>query len=229
MENRKYWKVVPIIDRDTGAHRQQYFYKRTRAQRIPISSHLARQLAGYCLIERDLRTVIEWLIELKKFVPSSKNPEVYGWSRVESSNSTHIALFVSALTFYGKCFAQTNARGIRLDSSWVPEDFLETHKQILALRNRFAAHSDDDEYEKVNVVLVLAGKKGRLRDSWMLYRELKQIEVMTQHPDDKASFEGLASELQRKVEQKMQELNDKIFKDEIHPAGLDHWLTQKMY
>lgn len=229
MDNRKYWKVVSIIDRDTGEHRQQYFFKRARARRIPLSSQLARQLAGYCLIDRDLRTVVEWLTELKKLVPPSKKSGTYGWSQVESKNSIHIALFVAALTFYGKCFAQSESRSIRLSIEWVPKEFHDTHQEVIALRNKFAAHSGDEEYEKVNVVLVLADKKGKLRDSWLLYRELKQIEVITQHPDDSASFEALARELQRKVNQKMQDLNDRIFKDEINPAGLDYWLTQSMY
>ena len=52
------------LDPETGVFRQKYFFRDVPAQRIPITSKFARRLAGYTLIERDLRAVHGWLEQI---------------------------------------------------------------------------------------------------------------------------------------------------------------------
>lgn len=226
----RYWKVVPIIDPDTGEHSQQYFFRRVRAKRIPIKSPLARQMAGYVLIERDLRMVMQWLSTIDRMSGPPKNQNQYAWTdKDDESHNRTLGLFVAALIFYGKCFSQCEGRRIRLDVDWIPQGFEETHKLVLMMRNNFAAHSGAEKFEDVNVVLVVPEKKGRLRDRLRLYREMKQPEALISHKDDEFSFFLLASKLREKVLEKLEELNRKIFQEEINPRGMKYWLAQERY
>ncbi len=231
MENpERYWKVVRIIDPDTGKHCQQYYFRRKRARRIPLASHLAKQMAGFALIERDLRMAERWLKSVAQLSGAPKNRSLHAWTdKDDESHGVTMGLFVAALVFYGKCFSDCEGRRIRLSQEWIPRGFEETHQLLITLRNNFAAHSGAEKFEAVNVVLVISEKKGRIRDKPRLYRELKQPEALSSHQDDKFSPLRLVQTLQCKVVEKLQELNDKIFRDEIRSKGMEYWAKQELY
>lgn len=225
--DRKYWTVRSVIDPSTGDHRNYYYFKRTAARRIPITSRVAKQLAGYVLIERDLRMAATWLTMLEKISPSSKGKKRHVWSATDKDEDSHahaLALFVAALSFYGKCFTQCEGRGVKLERSWIPLGFEGTHDLVIKMRHNFAAHSGADKFEDVHVVLVLAEKRGRLRDQALLVREMRQMESMISGADDNLSFRALVTELRTTVLAKLDELNAKIFREEINPQ-LPGWLS----
>jgi hypothetical protein len=226
----RYWKEVSIIDPDTGEHCQQYYFRRTRARRIPLTSHLARQMAGYALIERDLRMTLQWLNSIAQLSEAPKNRNRYAWTdKEDEAHALTLGLFVAALVFYGKCFSDCEGRRIRLSEEWIPQGFEDSHRLLIAMRNNFAAHSGAERFEAVNVVLVIPEKKDRIRDKPRLYRELRQTEALVSQHDDEFSAIKLVQELHKKVMNKLQELNDKIFRDEINPKGMAYWVKQQRY
>ena len=64
LTDRPGWTEMSELDPETGVFRQKYFFREVPAQRIPITSKFARRLAGYTLIERDLRAVDGWLEQI---------------------------------------------------------------------------------------------------------------------------------------------------------------------
>jgi len=229
-DKSKYWKVVPIINPHSGKHGQEYFFKGIRAKRIPMTSRLAEQMAGFTLIERDLRMVTQWLQAIDAM--SARPRDRAGHALTTHDDETHKlvqTLFVASLMFYGKCFADAEGRRIRLDRNWVPFEFKKTHEQMISMRNQFAAHSGSKGYERVQVVLVLPVKDRKIRDSPRLYRELLQTETVVSFEDDDTSFLRLAMLLQRKAVNKLEELNAKIFQEDINPKGMDYWLRLKEF
>jgi len=175
--------------------------------------------------------VIDWIHAINQFSSPPKNRDPYGWSetKTDALHNQTLGLFVAALSFYGKCFAQCEGRRIKLDGKWIPKGFEDTHQLILSMRNNFAAHSGADKFEDVNIVLVVAEKKGKLLDERMLVRELKQMEALISHQDDEYSFLLLSTKLRQKVLKKIDALNDKIFVEEINSRGAKFWLSQKKY
>lgn len=224
------WKVESVVIPETGEHYNRYFFKRVRAKRIPLKSKLAMQLGGYALIERDLRIVGTWLEEMHKHCEPLPENSRAGWGATRSSDEEHPivqSLFVSSVSFYGKCFSQCDGRKIKLDKKWVPHKFEDTHDLLIQMRNNFTAHSGATKFERVNVALVLAAKGNKLKDEALLYRELYQAESMRSLSSDDSSFEQLVEVLHEKVLLKLKSLNDKIFKEEINPKGMSYWLSLK--
>ena len=229
IKDRPGWKIESVVIPSTGEHYNRYFYRRTKAKRIELTSKLAQQLGGYALIERDLRMVLSWLLELKDLthgVPLTDG----GWWESTTSEKLHPivqSLFFSSISFYGKCFSECKGRKIKLDTQWVPEEFKATHKLLLQMRNNFTAHSGTAQFESVNVALVLARKGPKLKDEPLLIRELVQMEAMHSLDDDQTPAIKLLEIIHGKVKKKMGQLNDKIFKEEINPKGMEYWLSLK--
>ena len=224
---RKYWTLRSVIDPSTGDHRNHYYFKRVPARRIPITSPVAKQLAGYVLIERDLRMVATWLTMIDKISPPVRDKTRHAWSTTDKDDDSHaetLGLFVAALSFYAKSFTRCEGRRVKLERAWIPVGFKETHDLVMQMRHNFAAHSGADKFEDVHVVLVLAEKKGHLRDQALLFREMKQMESMISWTNDEFSFFALATQLRQKVLAKLDELNAKLFRDEINPR-LHEWLS----
>jgi hypothetical protein len=114
----KDWNVEEVLDPKTGEPHNKHFYKGQRAQRIPITSQRAKSLAAYALVERDLRMVREWIIRLDEL----NKPEITdlkdGWNitaKSDPENNLAQALFVAAVTFYGKCFSEAEGRRLKLE------------------------------------------------------------------------------------------------------------------
>lgn len=228
MKERSNWKFASDLTQG-GSARHQFFFKGVPARSMSLTSPLAKQLAGYVLIERDLRMVRQWLDRINDFPKPKRTRNVPGWHPTERNDADHnlcLGLFVASLTFYGKCFAQCEGRRIKLNDDWIPKGFEDTHSLVLRMRNNFAAHSGADKFEDVDIVLALPVKRGSLRDKPRLYRMLRQMEVMLDLEDDEFSFIKLAAELREKVVKKTEELNDKIFDEIRPPAGWHHWDTK---
>ena len=64
---------VQEIVRQNGKKERKYFYKDKRALRAPIITKDTKKLAGYTLIEKDLRNILVWLNEIDKLIPEKKS------------------------------------------------------------------------------------------------------------------------------------------------------------
>ncbi len=87
------------------------------------------------------------------------------------------------------------------------------------LRNNFAAHSGIENYEAVQIALVLPPKKKSGMPFW-LHRELFQADMLV---DPTGDIEALVKHVQHKVNNKIDQLQNKILLEEILPKGGDYW------
>jgi hypothetical protein len=215
------WESKEVFDRRTGKVERFYTYKRKPCKRVELTSPLARQLAGYVLIEKDLRSVAAWLSEIasRHTEGPQKEGEEFGHSNDRVAYTLIKGLFVAALTFYGKCFAQCEGRRIKLERSQLEARYHATHDQAITFRNNFAAHSGAAKLESVDVALVLPHKPGVLP---RIYNELQQPDLLWS-PTNEGSFLELVEYVRAMVVSKIQDLSEKILSEEVVPKGPEYW------
>ncbi|WP_036550182.1 hypothetical protein [Nitrincola lacisaponensis] len=219
------WVIQEIIDPKTGERKNRYFYKRNRAPRVQLKSKVAQQLAGYSLIEKDLRNVITWLTEIDKLHPrdSHKSKPFQASPNRETFNIVK-GLYVASLTFYGKCFTSCDGRRVKIEKSIIDDKFKEAHEDIMHMRHNFAAHSGADSFEEVKIALVLHPKvKSNMKPE--IFRELSQADFKDSHEED-VRFLRLAEHVRRKVISKIDSLAERIYEKEIRPKGKKYWYNQ---
>jgi hypothetical protein len=220
------------LDPNTGVFRQKYFFRGVPAQRIPITSKLARQLSGYTLIERDLRAVHGWLETILELSESQLAQEKEGWHLTDKPDPEHSlssALFIAAVTCYAKCFTQAEGRRLKLErKDVVPTEMREVHDLVMSFRDNFAAHSGTAKYETAQIVLVLNPLIREGEGSKFLMRELLQPESYVRY-NPIESFSTLVERIREHVLEKTAQLTQKIFTEEINSKGSDYWYSQNMY
>ncbi|MEH6566819.1 MAG: hypothetical protein V7756_15930 [Halopseudomonas sp.] len=113
----KDFKAAHTIDSLTGEVSRTYTHKGKQCKAIPLSSKLCNQLAGYTLIEKDLRSALIWLDEIeKRHNESPKDPSHrFGYGTNRENYTIIKGLFVALLTFYGKCFTKCEGRPVKLE------------------------------------------------------------------------------------------------------------------
>jgi len=219
------WKVREVVG-ETAADRQTfYYYKGKIAIRIELKSKLAQQLAGYTLIEKDLRNILVWLQAIDAIFPKEEHPNETIISPDRERFNTIKGLYVASLTFYGKCFSQCEGRRAQLNKKLIDQKFHELHEDILKQRNNYAAHSGADKFEDVKIALVLAPKREINQPPW-LYRELNQPDLSMSSKDDDINFRALVEHIREKVIDKMNIVSLKILQDEVAPQGREYWYKQ---
>lgn len=215
------WVIEEHINQAYFGRYTKYFYKNKRAPRILIKSKVAQQLAGYSLIEKDLRNILIWLAEIDVLFPDDERYEKSSISPDRKRFDLVKGLFVSSLVFYAKCFTRCEGRRIKLESKSIDDEYQELHDSVMSLRNNFAAHSGADKFEEVKVALVLPPKK-RDKIYPVLYKELLQADMMLTK-EDEADFKNLVLHVQAMVRKKMGDLETKIMNEEILPKGMNYW------
>lgn len=93
------WEIHAILDQSQHKRITKYFYKRKKAPRIELKDKISQQLAGYTLIEKDLRNAITWLEEIEILLPEKHRKD----SNISSDRNTFNKIkgnYVAALTFY---------------------------------------------------------------------------------------------------------------------------------
>jgi len=224
LRNRPGWTYRELLNPKTGERKNRYFYKRRVAKRVELTSRLTQQLAGYVLIEKDLRNVLLWLSKIDELVPEDHAPakgDTYTKSTDRELYSIVKGLFVAVVTFYGKCFTTCEGRRVKLDRSWIDNKYKEEHDTMMKFRHNFAAHSGADKFEEVKIVAVLDPKKHRGTIP-VLVKELKQPDVLMSKSDEKGS-EELVQYLQSKVLTKIHALEEKVLNEDVIAKGKDYW------
>ncbi len=216
------WEIHEYVNTEGIFSRYtKYFYKGKRAPRIEMRGPVARHLAGYSLIEKDLRNVLIWLSSINDIFPLEERVKKNAISPDRDKFNLIKSLFVSSLVFYGKCFTQCDGRKIKLDRRFVEPSYRETHEKIMKARHNFAAHSGADKFEDVQVSLVLNPKKSSGMPP-ILFKELMQADMML-HTGQEIDFKVLTEHVQKKVLKKMSDLEDKIMTEDVFEKGLDYW------
>lgn len=214
LPDNPHWQVLEQIDPETYEMKNRYYYQGEEADRVVLTSKLARQLCGYLLIEKDLRNIIEWFDRLKSNLVSE-----YGENDIAIVPVTVLrpdaaltkALFVAAVTFYGKLFTKAEGRRVSLHESWIEDASLrDAHQDLISARHNFTAHSGEGADEYAN--LIVASKrvsKGNVAKA--VATELKQPVAPTADQID--LFIRLARYLQDRVMAKIAQLKQKVLEE----------------
>jgi len=159
------WEYFTVLEPKKFVAYNNYYYKRTKCHRLVIGTRKAKVMAGYRLIEKDLRNCKVWLKQVRDLL--AEDPKNIGAKKnlknTEDRDKYNLVkgLFVAALTIYGKCFTNCEGRRVRLQTKDIDEKHQETHDEAMAFRHNFAAHSGAKNLEYSNVVIVLDSKRKR--------------------------------------------------------------------
>ena len=220
------YAVKEIVEPRTGKVHRLYTYKRKPCRRVVVQSRLADQLAGYTLVEKDLRNVLSWLAEIEQRHTDgpTRKDEHYARSPDRAKYNLIKGLFVAALTFYGKCFSKCEGRPVKLERAQLSEHFRQLHDTCMKYRHNFAAHSGSERLEHVEVVVVLPlqSKKPVLPN---LYRELFQPDLLSPSAGE-LTLSELVEHARSIAVTKTDLLSKKILNEEVLPKGREYWLKK---
>ena len=216
------WSKRTILEPDTGKSYNKYFYKRKPAYRVEVDTPKAKVLAGYGLIEKDLRSALIWLNGIKEIKKNDKNftdPKGHVKATYDREQFNLVkGLFVAALTFYGKCFSQCEGRGVKLQKSNLDEQFHEEHDNAMSFRHNFAAHSGAKKLEFSTVVVALDEKK---KASPFFTCELAQPDTFCN--DDLTKLINLFEHAKGFAVKKIEILSEKVCKEDVMSKGSEYW------
>ena len=216
----KEWSIREIVA-PNGKALTKYFFKRREALRIRLDSDMAKQLAGYVLIEKDMRSIMIWMKKITDMYEKSEHP--MDGTRISGDRETFDiikGLWVASLTFYGKAFTSAEGRSVKLKRNFLDKKHRKNHDLFMHIRHNFAAHGGRDAHEEARVVLALPPKI-RSSSPPRLFTELHQLDYMS--ADGEADLLILAEHIQSKLKQNIEDLQVKILEEEILPAGKQHW------
>lgn len=223
---REDWTFKEVVEPKTGKIHRLYWYKGKICKRVPLDSPMARQLAGYVLIEKDLRSALVWLGEIDRIRGDDAALDPRGSRNSKDRDRYDLVkgLFVAALTFYGKAFAQCEGRRVKMERRQIDKEFHEVHDEAIAFRNNFAAHSGAKLLERAEVAVVLPPKP-KLGVMPRVYREMNQPDFAMTRAGDK-SFPELIEHVKQISLRKIDQLSDKLLEEEVLPKGYAHWAAK---
>ena len=220
------WEVKEFLDQQTGRAERIYTFKRKSCKRVILGSRLAQQLAGYTLIEKDLRSVRFWLNEIatRHYAQPKHSGHSFNHSDDRETYNLIKGLFVASLTFYGKCFTSCQGRKIKLDRLQLAPQFREGHDELMRYRHNFAAHSGAEKFEEVIIALVFPRKK--CDETPRIYHELQQPDLAWTSDEKEISFLKIVEHALELAINKIRLLSDKILIEEVLPKGAEYWLRK---
>jgi hypothetical protein len=220
---RNDWKIKEFVEPRSGKTHRIYWYRGKVCKRVVLDSPIALQMAGYVLIEKDLRSSGIWLDEIARIrgEDAALDTGVHRHSQDRTRYNLVKGLFVAALTFYGKSFAQCEGRRIKMERRQLSEEFYESHDAAISFRNNFAAHSGARLLERAEVALVLPPKSKKML-SPRLYREMTQPDYATEAPGEK-TFAELIEHARSIALSKIAQLDSRILNQEVLPKGYAYW------
>ncbi|EGR1757958.1 hypothetical protein ACWO0M_004683 [Vibrio parahaemolyticus] len=120
-----------------------------------LNDKISQSYVGYRLIKSDLESVLEWA-KVSVTILEKK-------SKSESDKRVLHSLFVSMVTMYWKCFADTKGRHrMKLNPKWIDDKHRHIHEHLKNIRHNFAAHSGSDPFES-GYLLYFSDFDGRAR------------------------------------------------------------------
>lgn len=220
------WAVIDFIDKETGKIHRIYKYKNKPCKRVYLNSRLTDHLAGYSLIEKDLRSALVWLRKIDELVGDfdERKDGSFGVGRDREKYNIVKGLFVAALIFYGKGFSKCEGRPVKLERNQLGEEYRELHDLAISYRHNFAAHSGAKKLESVRVALVVPVKAKLGKAIPMnLYTELNQPDLAWHSKGEELWFIELFEHVRVMVKEKVKKLTDKIMTEEILPKDLSQF------
>jgi hypothetical protein len=220
------YAVKEVVEPRSGKVRRLYTYKQKPCRRVLLDSRLAGQLAGYTLIEKDLRSVLTWLLEIEALHTEGPTRKGEHFAKASDRKTYNLikGLFVAALTFYGKCFSKCEGRPVKLERVQLEDKFRATHDTCMKYRHNFAAHSGAERLEHVDIALVLP-LKAKKPVPPKLYRELFQPDLLSPSTGE-IKLSELVEHARSVALTKIDVLSRKILMEEVYPKGQEYWLKK---
>lgn len=217
------WSHTFYVDKKTGKKYRIYKYKGRPCKKVVLDSKICDQMAGYALIQKDLKSAIVWMREIDRI--QSTLPEIDGefhYGKERESYDIIKGLFVASLTFYGKCFSRCDGRPVKLEKKQLDEKYHELHDIGISYRHNFAAHSGAEKLEVARVVLVAPekNKKGKSLP-YMMLSEIEQPDLVWSKSGEDVSWVKLFEHVRDIVLKKGQILNDKVVRDVVEVNGVE--------
>lgn len=223
-DQNRYWTSKAIVEPNSGKCYRKYYYKQRLTHRVVVDTPKAKVLAGYVLIEKDLRSSINWLQQIKELLAEEPRfTEPYGSveSPIDQKLTIAKGFFVAALTFYGKCFASCEGRGVKLERKNLADRVLSTHDIAIAYRHNFAAHSGAKRLEQATIVIALDPKR---KSAPYFSRELYQPDVISK--EDLDEFLVLFEHAREFANKKIESLSDLVYEEDVLPKGAEYWYAR---
>lgn len=216
------WSKKEYMDPESGEVVRSYYYKGKKCKRVPLKSKLASQLAGYKLIDKDLRSCINWLLLIEGLSERSGDREKnYSISPNRETFNLVKGLYVAMITFYGKCFASCEGRKVKLERNQLAEEFRSLHDLCIEHRNNFTAHSGAARIEECEIALVHSPVRGFGKSVvYDIFSELQQPDAMLtgKGAEGGDSLEELFAHVRERVLAKIDVLVNKIMAEEINSS-----------
>ncbi len=185
-----------------GLPRFTYHYgskKGKECEVIELDTDKARNLAGYQLIEKDLRDILSFIDEYSKIV-KNKN--------FDETKTLMKAIVKAIIVTYWKCFASTKkgeekGRQAKLKDKNIPEESKDIHNMLKDMRNKYISHAGKSEHEECKLIIVLPPieKLNKLNHAEaMMAPELLQT----------IAFQGIRTDIKKLIENLHAQVNKKI-------------------
>ena len=195
----------------TGRVIRKYNFKNKQAYRVLLTSKISLRLAGFALIEKDIRNIISWLDYIDTLY---KDDSVKGVIIASDRSKFNIVkgLYIAFLSSYGKCFTKCKGRNAKLEKSNIDDKYHQLHEELMRQRHNYVAHSGDDKVENSAIALVFPQQRNAM-DKVELFTELFQPDFMDGFND--TEIMELVHHIHSFVKSKITELTQKIMEEEI--------------
>lgn len=152
-DDRDGWVVEEQQLRDAGEAngdaKRSYYYLEQLAVRQELDSKIAKRVAGFTLIKKDIRTMRSWVGALRDSLVEMGASEDETTTSLMPSDAALLAkitlaraVFVAIVTTYGKLYVTADGRSTSLSAKeWVDDRHRISHDYLIHLRHSFAAHA----------------------------------------------------------------------------------------
>ena len=216
--------VARRVDQQTGVPEATYYWDGQLAPKIEIAGRLVEQLSGCSMIAKDLDNSLKWFRQAENMSNEHRSPSDGGYIHMTAREQfdTVKALFVAAVTFYGKCFTESSGRRAQLSRADLDLKYRETHDHFMAYRHNLAAHSGEGGFESAKTfVLITPDRKGFVP---LLPTARFQHDLALSDKGD-IGFGELIEHARAKAGQRYDKLARKIINELILPAGVEFWCS----
>ncbi len=148
------------VDQESMESQTVFLYEGVACPTVAINSPIAKALAGYALIAKDLKFVLKTIALSIDLQGGDDDSDAKYVVRSEDDKEADLlkALYLSMVITYGKCFASAFGRRVRLNARKLfksKRELHDVHKDLMDQRNQFVAHSGKSPLERVQTLVVL--------------------------------------------------------------------------
>lgn len=136
---------------------------------LEIKSRRAKAQSDYQLIIKDLELVVSSLLTAQQLAEELVAKADKDFIQHDHNNQNHVivwGLFTSSIITYGKCYADSKARHVKIPQSklnaCLGEELKNTHKKIIEYRNQWIAHGGINKNEISKTILLLDPQRQKI-------------------------------------------------------------------